>query len=184
MPSNASQNDTPGNIRKDAIMAVKNSTVETSPEVQMDSTVAVLDTDTDGTSVRAEIANLANGRVTHFTSIRGNSFEDKVSVIDAMTNSVPIADNLGKVINVKDVVIVPVALVNEETGEVADQARIVLIDADGTAYHAISSGLFRSVQTFLQILGHPATWETPLPIKVQQAGTGNRKYFTARIARA
>lgn len=132
----------------------------------------------------SEIANMSKGQLGLFTTITGNSFEDKVALMNALSNSVPVSENLKQTIQLANVVVESVDMANEQTGEIAAQPRIVLIDADGTAYHAISGPAFRDVKRLLAVMGHPSTWAAPLPIYVAQEGTGTRKYFTVKLGSA
>lgn len=129
----------------------------------------------------SEIANMSKGNLGIFTTLTGDSFETKATLMDALSNSLPVSENLNKVINLANVVVESVDMANEQTGEIAAQPRIVLIDADGTAYHAISGPAFRDVKRLLGIMGHPSTWSAPLPVHVRQDGTGTRKYFVVKM---
>lgn len=132
-------------------------------------------------TLRADIEALNHGGGI-FHTFAGADFATKVQVLDAMTNSVPVADNIGTVINLANVVVQPVEMVNERTGQPESQPRIILIDADGKAYHAISGGLFRSLQNIFGVLGKPETWNAPLPIAVDRVKGGKGTFFTARVA--
>lgn len=121
---------------------------------------------------------LAEGKATVFTTITGDDFASKMKVLNATTASLPLAENLNKPIELVDVVVQVVEMANEQTGEMQEVPRTILIAKDGTAYHAISVGVFRAVENILGILGKPNTWPGPVKIKVQREGTGNRQYFT------
>lgn len=132
--------------------------------------------------IRQDIANLASGKSTVFSTVTGDDFNTKVSVINAMTNSLPVQDNIGKTIQLVNVIVQAVDMADEKSREISAQPRIILLDADGTAYHAISSGLFKSLENIFGILGHPATWPAPLPIVIDRVKGKVGHFFTARIA--
>ena len=132
----------------------------------------------------SEIANMSKGQLGLFTTITGDSFEDKAAIMNALSNSEPLSENLKATIQLANVVVESVDMANEQTGEIAAQPRIVLIDANGNAFHAISGPAFRDVKRLLAIMGHPSSWPTPLPIHVAQEGTGTRKYFTVKLGEA
>lgn len=132
-------------------------------------------------TLRADIAALNTGGGV-FHTFQGADFATKVKVLDAMTNSTPVADNIGTIINLANVVVQPVDMENERTKAIEAQPRIILIDADGKAYHAISGGLFRSLQNIFGVLGKPDTWNAPLPIVIDKVKGGKGNFFTARIA--
>lgn len=123
----------------------------------------------------AELSNLASGRVAGYSSNKATDFGSRVGIVNAMTNAVPVADNLDKTINLKDVVIQSVTLVNERTGEYQEVPRITLIDANGTAYSATSDVIYKDLKNFFAILGEPNAWPAPLPVKVtkEKAKVGN-----------
>ena len=132
----------------------------------------------------AEIANLSKGNLAVFSTMSGNSFEDKAKLMDALSNSIPVSENLKKTIPLVNVVVESVEMVDEQSGELKSQPRIILIDSEGDAYHAISGPAFRDVKRLLAVMGHPNTWPEPLPVHVVQEGTGTRKYFVVKLGTA
>jgi len=145
--------------------------------------VDILDTD-NGSAVSREIQNLAAGTAAFFSTIQGDDFATKVATVEAMTNSIPIKENLNKTINVQNVIVQAIPMLDTASGEVRDQARIILLDVDGTAYHAISGGLWRSVQNILGVVGHPSTWPAPLPIHIASVKGRQGDFYTAKIGEA
>ena len=137
-----------------------------------------------GTVLSNEIANMSKGQLGLFSTITGDTFESKAALLNALSNSEPISENLKSTIQLANVVVESVDMPNEQTGEISAQPRIVLIAADGKAFHAISGPVFRDVKRLLAVMGHPTTWPTPLPIHVAQEGTGTRKYFTVKLGEA
>jgi hypothetical protein len=134
--------------------------VETTEIAVIDNNVAAVP------GLGSELANLAKGSIAGYSSNKATDFASRVGIVNAMTNAVPVADNLGKTINLKDVVIQSVSLVNERTGELQEVPRITLIDADGTAYSATSDVIFKDLKNFFAILGEPNNWPAPLPVTV------------------
>lgn len=145
--------------------------------------LAILDT-TDATALSTEIANLATGRAAFYSSLQGNDFATKVATVEAMTNSIPIKENINKTISVANVIVQSVPMLDQATGELRDQPRIILLDADGTAYHAISGGLWRSVQNIINIVGEPSTWPAPLPVHIVSVKGRQGDFYTAKIGEA
>lgn len=157
------------------------------------------------TAVTNEIANTNTGELVEFvpvetlanklaflnggtpagvvSSFQGDDFETKLTVLSAVDNSKPISENLNKKIMVRNIIIQSVEMLDEQTKQMKAQPRIVFVEEDGTAYHAISGVLLRDVENWFGILGHPSSWPAPLPIKVVQAGTGTRKFFTANLTK-
>jgi hypothetical protein len=151
--------------------------------VSTSTAVDVLDTD-NGSAVSREIQNLASGNVAFFSTLTGNDFATKVATVEAMTNSIPIKENLNKTIRVQNVIVQAIPMLDTASGEIKDQARIILLDVDGTAYHAISGGLWRSVQNILGVVGHPSAWPEALPIYITSVKGRQGDFYTAKIGEA
>jgi hypothetical protein len=142
--------------------------------------IAVIDEDTQvnaGTQDIAAIVQSMNNPLAFFTTATGEDFASRLTVAQALTDAQPLADNLGKVITLADVIVQTVQITNKNTGEVNDAPRITLIDADGSAYYATSLGLLSSVRNLLAALGDKFGEES-FQIAVNQAGQPGRKYFT------
>ena len=94
-----------------------------------------------------------------------------------------VSEYIGEVINLKDIVAHPITLCDENTGEMLDALRIVLIDEDGTSYEAVSNGIANAISRIIQIFGQPETWEAPIKVKPVQKQTrnGNNKVTTLKI---
>jgi hypothetical protein len=146
--------------------------------------VDILDTNNEGSAVAQEIRNLSSGNVAFMSTLVGDDFATRIKTVEAMTNSIPVKENLNKTINVENVIVQAIPMVDTASGEIQDQARIVLLDADGTAYHAISGGLWKSVQNILGVVGHPSTWPAPLPIHIVSVKGRQGDFYTARIGEA
>lgn len=129
-----------------------------------------------------ELANLNSGRVAVFSTVKGADHASRLTTLAALSNAVPVADNLGKTINLANVVIQQISLVNERTGELQEVPRITLLDADGTSYHAISDVVYKDLKNVFAILGMPHTWPAPLPIKVTKEKAKTGSFFTLSIA--
>ena len=130
-------------------------------------------------TVNAAAINLKDG----YSSIQGNDLDARKKLYTAIAAAEQLSDNLGKTINLKDVVVLPVTSENEETGEIEEYERTTLIDADGKAYAAGSSGVVSSLKNLFGVFGEPNTWEKPLPIKgVEKKGRKGFKFFSIELA--
>lgn len=145
---------------------------------ETDDSTAVVRSDS---GITEAIAALKAGKSAMYSSIKGTSFEARKSVLNAVMGSVAIAENLGKTIDIQDIIVQKVEMLNERSGELEPQPRILLIDKSGTAYHAISAVLFRDIQNVLAILGDPSEWKAPLKASVVKRGTGTRQFFTMEL---
>lgn len=127
------------------------------------------------------LATGGTGRVV--SSFTGEDFATKLEVLSAINNSKPLSEHLGKKIQVRNIVIQAVDMQDETTKQMVSQPRVIFIEEDGTAYHAISGVLYRDVEDWYGLLGHPSQWPGALPVVVKQEGTGNRKFFTAKLTK-
>lgn len=117
-----------------------------------------------------------------YSSFVGDSFDDRKNVVKAMTSSVPLADNLEKKINVQNVVIHAVKVTDTETGEIVDQARTILIDDQGKAFHAISGVIINRLRDIIAVMGEPSTWSGPLTMVCSRVkGQGANFFYDLHI---
>src|SRR5262245_1381531 len=80
-----------------------------------------------------------------------------------------------KLIEVEHVVIHRVPFV-DENGEEIEADRVVLIHPSGEMYHAVSTGIVRSLQALSIAYGMPP-WNPPITVRVQQGETRKGKRF-------
>lgn len=94
-----------------------------------------------------------------------------------------VSDCIGETISLRNIVAHPIQLVDENSGELVETMRMVLIDEDGTSYEAVSTGIVNAVSRILQIFGQPDTWTAPIKVKPVQKGTrnGNNKVTTLKV---
>ena len=117
-----------------------------------------------------------NTETSVFASIKDDgSRESKVAIFNAVNApNEKLDDHKGEVLAIRDVVAHPISLVDENTGELVNALRCVLIAEDGTGYEAVSMGIASSLQKIFAIVGQP-TWEPALKLKVVEQKT--RKGF-------
>ena len=116
-----------------------------------------------------------------YSSFVAESNDDKAKLYNALNSpEVRIADHIGKEINVKDVIIEPVEIVDEKTGEVRTTPRVTLIDVNGHTYTATSYGIYNSLKRIFGLYGSP-TWEEGIPVRVRQITNGANRIFTLDI---
>lgn len=88
-----------------------------------------------------------------------------------------VSDFINKEIAVRDVLVSICEVANEETGEISQAPRVVLIDEDGKAYQCVSNGMFNAVSNAIKVFGAP-TWEPPLNVKIRQQAVGKGSMLT------
>lgn len=91
-----------------------------------------------------------------------------------------IADMINKDINVADVLIEIAEIMNEDTGEISQVPRVVLIDDEGRAYQSVSMGMFGAVKNAIKVFGEP-TWKPALKFTIRQRPVKNGSMLTADI---
>ena len=88
-----------------------------------------------------------------------------------------IADYINRKIKVRDVLIEVMDIANEETGELSQAPRVVLIDDEGRAYQSVSIGMFQAVKAACKVFGAPS-WEPPLEVLIKQKAVGKGSMLT------
>lgn len=126
-----------------------------------------------------QAVDLKNG----FSSITGSDMDARKRLYKAIAEAEQLSDHLGSTINLADVVVMPVSSENDETGEIEEYERTTLIDADGSAYAAGSSGVVTSLNNLFGVFGQPQTWAEPLAIRVvEKKGRKGFKFMTIELA--
>ena len=116
-----------------------------------------------------------------YCSIKGDTREALVAMYNAINSpDHKLSDFVGKKLNIKDISIERVENMNDETGEMAANARVVLIDENGESYTCFSSGIYSAIKKLVAVFGEP-TWEPALPVEVQNLSTKKgRKTMTLK----
>ena len=101
----------------------------------------------------------------------------KINIFNAINGAdESVADHIGEVLEIVDVVAHPVELPNEETGEIIECLRTVLIDKSGKTYTAVSTGITSALSKVFSIVGMPdnGAWhKEPVKMKIKQVKTRN-----------
>lgn len=84
-----------------------------------------------------------------------------------------ITDVINEVIELRHVLAYPGVVRDEESAKNGGPLyrridRLVLIDAHGQSYDCSSEVMLNSVVALFQLLGHPSTWEKPVPVIIRQ----------------
>lgn len=138
---------------------------------------AIANEGVDANALAHQINNFKNGTAAVYSSIQGDDFDSKLQVAAALSSAGKIDDNIDKVIDLANFVIQGIEIADENTGELLAVPRVILIDKDGNAFAGISRPLMSSLETLVNVLGQPHTWEKPVPVKVTIVKT--RKGFKA-----
>lgn len=123
------------------------------------------------------IADLTTAQ-SQFCSLTPKTDKDRALLFKAMNNpDHRLGDFINTTINVKDVYVEVVNCTNQETGDISQCPRVVLIDENGEGYQCVSLGIFSALKKLFQIYGTP-TWSKPIPLLVKQITKGERKLLT------
>ena len=116
-----------------------------------------------------------------YCSIKGDSREALVAMYNAINSpDHNLSDFVGNKLNIKDISIERVENMNDETGEMIANARVVLIDENGESYTCVSSGIYSAIKKLVAVFGEP-TWEPALPVEIQNLSTKKgRKTMTLK----
>ena len=112
-----------------------------------------------------------------FTTVKGDDFETKTKIFNAVNDAKSISDLNGKPFSITDMVIESVEFVNEKTGEVDQAVRTIFITPDNEAYQAFSGPVFNAAKRILTLLGDPSDWPAPLKVRVVEEGKGVNRYY-------
>lgn len=116
-----------------------------------------------------------------FCSVKGGDRKAKALVYNAMNNPTHrVGDCINKKIKVKDVLAEIIELANDETGELQQVPRVVLIDDKGESYQAVSTGIFNAVKKLIAVFGAP-TWDEPIEVMVKQISLGKNQMLTLDV---
>lgn len=124
------------------------------------------------------IADFATGAPSFFCSFTPSTDAEKRQLYNAMNNAdVQLADHIGQTIVMRDIIIEPVEIVKEETGETVSAPRCIIIDVDGNSYTCVSTGIYNALRRICTIFGRPS-WRDGIPVKVRQITRGARRIYT------
>lgn len=152
---------------------------------QIGTEIATVDQNEMG-ALATRVESLATGGRGIFSSIPAGTFEQKLATANALANAVPMSDHLGAKINLVHFVAQAVEVTNTDLATGGSRkvpaTRIVLVDADGTAYAGVSDGIFKSLENLVTIFGAPGTWEMPIPVSIERVkGNGGFYFHTLKI---
>lgn len=146
------------------------------PEVVENSGVIVVN------NTRELSVDLSDTHKSNYSSIKGGTREEKAKLYKAKSSpDKKLSDCINQKLYAKDVYMEVVNITDEETGEVRECPRIVLIDKDGISYSCVSFGIYNSLKSLVGVFGEP-TWDEPIPVVVRQKMTGkNRKQLVLDV---
>lgn len=123
------------------------------------------------------LEELKNPNGHFYCSIKNDgSRKSQVAIFNAIQGEDEVANHIGEVLEIVNVVAHPATTVDETTGEVKEYLRTVLIDKNGKGYTAGSQGITSALSRIFSIIGMPdgGAWEKePVKMKIKQVKTRN-----------
>lgn len=114
-------------------------------------------------------------------SITAETQNERLAIYDAVSNSQPLDDMVGKTIVIENVIIQPTEMEDNATGEMTMRNRIVLVTPDGNAYGCTSTGVETSIKNLFAIVGTPP-WNPAISFEVvKKQGRNGYKFTTLQI---
>ena len=126
-------------------------------------------------SANPMINSFTTGAMT-YSSIKTESFDDKIAVLTAMSEAKPISESLGKTFGLKDFIVQPVEL-QSETGQMVNALRTVMVADTGECYASVSDIIVRRLRDIVCVLGAPSEWERPLQVRVDRLKGNGANFF-------
>nr|DAU54327.1 MAG TPA: Single stranded DNA binding protein [Caudoviricetes sp.] len=136
------------------------------------------------TMTKAIDTELADGC---FCSMDLSTDDAKARLFNAVSNpDKKLTECANMKIALKDVYIEPQVLVRtdengNDTGEVEEVNRMVLIDDKGVSYTCCSKGVFNSLRRIIALYGMPNIWEKPIVITPINVSRGNRQFLNIKL---
>lgn len=129
----------------------------------MSDNTQALDTVKSGNDAQETVTNFQNGTLALYSSLNTDDKAGQLQLLSAISDAEPLSDHIGEKIELVHFVLQATTISDDDGGEV-DAVRVILIDADGNAYAAVSEGMVKALQNLVAIMGQPASWPEPLTI--------------------
>ena len=118
-----------------------------------------------------------------YSSFKPTSEDEEKAFFNAINSTEnQISDEINEIIEVRDVYVEIVNLTDEETGEITQAPRIVLIDTKLKGHGCVSSGIFSACKKLFAIKGLPDTWKAPVKLKILSLNKGKKRILTFTLA--
>lgn len=101
------------------------------------------------------VESLANPGTLMFCSVMAETRPGKIRLYNALNTSEKLIDHINEELVVTDVAAYPVQLMDEDTGELFDALRTVLITKDNKSYACVSQGVLNSLKRIFALVGMP-----------------------------
>lgn len=137
----------------------------------------VITLENTGDNVSEKIDRLRAGNVAIYSSVTGNDRASRMTVAKAVTDSVPLSENLNTEIELAHFVVQAVDVKDVQANATINAPRVILIDSKGKAYHSISTGILEAVNNICGLFGKPGDLDGMWPLKVKAVEERTRSGF-------
>lgn len=120
-------------------------------------------------------ADLSAGKAAYCT-MQAEDNKARVTLFNACTNPMKISDMINKRIEVLHIYAEIIQVVSEQTGEMVNVPRVILIDKQGKGYQAVSIGIYNAVKRMIALFGNPSQWDKPHTVEVQNVSLANGQH--------
>lgn len=111
-----------------------------------------------------------------YCSMKAVDDRAKVTLYNACSNPKRLSDMVNMEIEMMHVYAEVIQIMSEQSGEMVNAPRVVIIDKKGQGYQAVSLGIYNSVKRILQLFGDPEHWDHPHTVKVQNVNLQNGQH--------
>lgn len=107
---------------------------------------------------------------------------EKIALANAMSQPThKLSEYVNMQISLTNFYVDPQRIVYQDTGEVRNSLKVVLIDQFGKSYVTLSTGVANALKSIIQVFGLPDSWEAPLLVDVKQVQVGKGKLLTLAV---
>lgn len=129
-----------------------------------------------------DLADDLTGKGAGWCSLAAVDDRDKVTLFNAVTTPAKLSDQINKQLTIRHIYVEVIQVTSEETGEIVNAPRVVLIDDKGNGYQSVGTGIYNAAKRMIGIFGDPADWATPHTVEVVNVSLpGGRHTFTLKI---
>lgn len=100
----------------------------------------------------------------------------KARLFNACSNPAKLSDNINIPIDMIHFYVEIIQCVSENSGELVNVPRVVIIDKTGKGYQAVSVGIYNAIKRIVSMYGNPTTWAEPLTIICQNVDLGGGRH--------
>ena len=112
----------------------------------------------------------------NFCSLVAADNKARVTLYNACSNPEKLSAHVNEPIKMAHVFAEVIQCANEQSGEIVNCPRVVIIDDHGKGYQAVSVGIYNSVKRIIGLFGNPASWDSPHTIKCKNVDIGGGQH--------